>query len=176
MSLIYVEKLIKATNGRLRPKPANWRSVLFSSMIMSSKVWDDLSMWNVDFTQTCPPDVTFSLQRVNELEMAMLSCLKYEVKVLASEYAKYYFLLRSMLIRSGFVGKDFFSTSPLDMDGAKKLECKSTKFEVHEVSVNKNRSIRRTKSLELLLDEGMNAKSTLGSPKSRAVLEQVVQM
>lgn len=62
------------------------------------------------------------------------------------------------------------------MDGAKKLECKSTKFEVHEVSVNKNRSIRRTKSLELLLDEGMNAKSTLGSPKSRAVLEQVVQM
>lgn len=45
MSLIYVEKLIKATNGDLRPRASNWRSLLFSCMILSSKVWDDLSMW-----------------------------------------------------------------------------------------------------------------------------------
>ena len=45
MSLIYVERLIRRTNGELRPRCGNWRSVLFSSMILASKVWDDLSMW-----------------------------------------------------------------------------------------------------------------------------------
>ncbi|KAL3924562.1 MAG: hypothetical protein SGILL_000972 [Bacillariaceae sp.] len=42
MSLIYVERLIKKTAGRLRPRAGNWRSLLFSCMILSSKVWDDL--------------------------------------------------------------------------------------------------------------------------------------
>jgi len=45
MSLIYVERLIRRTDGRLRPRSTNWRSVLFSCMILASKVWDDLSMW-----------------------------------------------------------------------------------------------------------------------------------
>jgi hypothetical protein len=45
MSLIYVERLIKTTEGGLRPRSSNWRSVLFSCMILASKVWDDMSMW-----------------------------------------------------------------------------------------------------------------------------------
>lgn len=52
MSLIYVERLIKeATN--IAPLPENWRSVLFSCMVLASKVWDDLSMWNIDFSNVC---------------------------------------------------------------------------------------------------------------------------
>ena len=38
MSLIYVERLIKTTNGACRPQSNNWRSILFSSMVLSSKV------------------------------------------------------------------------------------------------------------------------------------------
>ena len=49
MSLIYVERLIKTTQGKLRPRPNNWQSLLFSCMVLASKVWDDLSMWNADF-------------------------------------------------------------------------------------------------------------------------------
>jgi len=49
MSLVYVERLIKMTGGELRPRADNWRSILFSCMVLSSKVWDDLSMWNADF-------------------------------------------------------------------------------------------------------------------------------
>lgn len=45
MTLIYVERLIRRTEGRLRPRSSNWRSILFSCMILASKVWDDLSMW-----------------------------------------------------------------------------------------------------------------------------------
>lgn len=127
MSLIYVEKLIKSTDGLLRPRKSNWRSLLFASMILSSKVWDDLSMWNADFSQACPPGVHFSLQRINELELCVLNALKFKVKVPASEYAKYYFLLRSMLIKSGLGGDNLHT--PLDVEGAKQLEQVSTGYQ-----------------------------------------------
>lgn len=51
MSLIYIERLIKVTKGRFCLRFDNWRSTSFACMIMASKVWDDLSMWNVDFSQ-----------------------------------------------------------------------------------------------------------------------------
>jgi hypothetical protein len=44
---------------------------------------------------------SFDLRRVNTLELAMLDALKYVIRVSASEYAKYYFHLRSMLARLG---------------------------------------------------------------------------
>jgi hypothetical protein len=159
MTLVYVERLIKVTNGLVRPRAENWRSILFSCMVLSSKVWDDLSMWNADFmcvervfslvaddfirdlfltrlyhtltalhSQTCPSGVIFSLKRVNELELAVLSALSYNVKVPASEYAKYYFLLRSMLIKSGLGGDSLLSEKPLDIKGARRLEQLSTAY------------------------------------------------
>jgi Cyclin, N-terminal domain len=129
MSLIYVERLIKQTQGSLRPRSSNWRSVLFSCMVLASKVWDDLSMWNADFSQTCPAGVEFSLARINELEIAVLNALEYKTKVVASEYAKYYFLLRSMLIKSGLGGDDMKTMNPLDIEGAKRLQQVSTRFQ-----------------------------------------------
>jgi len=128
MSLIYIERLIKVTVGGVRPRIGNWRSMLFASMVMSSKVWDDLSMWNADFSQTCPSGVRFPLKRINELELAMLNCLKFDVKVKASEYAKYYFLIRSMCIRSGLAGHDLIHSKALDIESAKKIEDISSKF------------------------------------------------
>jgi hypothetical protein len=44
---------------------------------------------------------SFDLRRVNTLELAMLDALKYVIRVSASEYAKYYFHLRSMMARLG---------------------------------------------------------------------------
>lgn len=129
MSLIYVERLIKITKGKLRPRKSNWRSLLFACLILSSKVWDDLSMWNGDFSQTCPAGVNFPLKRINELELAVLSVLKYVVKVPASEYAKYYFLLRAMLIKSGLGGDELKTMNPLDVEGAKNLEQVSSNYQ-----------------------------------------------
>jgi hypothetical protein len=104
MSLIYVERLIKETHGALTPSPDNWMSLLFACMILASKVWDDLSMWNVDFSNVSVSSSSlkpFSLQRINELELAVLTCLRFAVTIQASEYAKYFFLLRTMMIRGG---------------------------------------------------------------------------
>lgn len=66
--------------------------------------------------------MTFSLRRTNELEIALLTALEYKVKVGASEYAKYYFLLRSMLCRSGLASDNLTTLNPLDVDGVKSLE------------------------------------------------------
>jgi hypothetical protein len=118
ISLIYVERLVKMTNGKLSPRPENWRSVLFSCMVLASKVWDDLSMWNCDFSKIGPSGMTFTLSRTNELELELLRTLRYKVKVEASEYAKYYFLLRGMLCRSGLTNDDLTTLRPLDVGGA----------------------------------------------------------
>ena len=169
MSLIYVERLIKKTSGRLRPRASNWRSLMFSSMILSSKVWDDMSMWNGDFSQSCPPGgVNFSLQRVNELELAVLNTLHFKVKVLASEYAKYYFLLRSMLIKSGLGGEDLGSLNPLDVEGARRLQQVSSQFEsMSLMKSDTSVAIQRSKSMAAV-QSNYNTR-TLG-------LEQVVNM
>mmetsp|Transcript_3127 Transcript_3127/g.1870 ORF Transcript_3127/g.1870 Transcript_3127/m.1870 type:complete len:264 (-) Transcript_3127:25-816(-) len=164
ISLIYVERLMRETNGGVRPNMKNWRSVLFSAMILSSKVWDDLSMWNADFTLACPEGVSFSLQRINQLEIALLNCFKYNVKVPASEYAKYYFLIRSLLIRSGLAGQDIIHSKKLDAEGAEKLEFRSSNYKNKKPSI-----IRRSQS------DAPDRKS--GSPRSGHIsLEQVVRM
>jgi hypothetical protein len=94
---------------------------------MASKVWDDLSMWNVDFSQVL---VNFDLQRINELEMALLDALQYTVKVPASEYAKYYFHLRSMMARLGYhLNNTDKGLQPLNILDARKLELATEKYE-----------------------------------------------
>jgi len=128
VSLIYVERLLRDTNGGVWPNPKNWRSLLFSCMVMASKVWDDLSMWNKDFAHVCPSGIKFSLKRINELELALLNCLNFDVKVQASVYAKYYFLMRTMLTRSGLAGDELMTMKPLDNEGAKRLEFVTTNY------------------------------------------------
>eukprot|EP00596_Hydrurales_sp_CCMP1899_P010340 CAMPEP_0119038436 /NCGR_PEP_ID=MMETSP1177-20130426/7389_1 /TAXON_ID=2985 /ORGANISM="Ochromonas sp, Strain CCMP1899" /LENGTH=335 /DNA_ID=CAMNT_0007001049 /DNA_START=923 /DNA_END=1930 /DNA_ORIENTATION=- len=118
MSLIYVERLMKETGGKLCLKRDNWRAILFACLVMASKVWDDLSMWNVDFSHVCP---SFDLQRVNSLELRMLEALKYLIKVSAGEYAKYYFHLRSMMAKLGLQDSNPL-LAPLDIKGARKLQ------------------------------------------------------
>lgn len=174
MSLIYVERLIKKTAGRLRPRSNNWRSLLFSCMILSSKVWDDLSMWNVDFSQSCPPGVSFSLKRINELELAVLNVLNFKVKVPASEYAKYYFLLRSMLIKSGLSGEDLGSLNPLDVQGAVKLQQVSSQFE--SMVVTRSDALDANHRSKSLAVGAVNSKPLDYGSKPKVGLEQIVKM
>jgi len=179
MSLIYVERLMRETNGGVRPTHNNWRSIIFSCMVMASKVWDDLSMLNADFSQACPKGVNFTLPRINELELAVLGCLKYDVKVKASEYAKYYFFLRSMVIRSGLAGKDLTNVNPLDIEGARKLEVVSAEYKTN--SSPKLDLPKRSVSVGIVEQtSGGTPQDREGSPLSkcsqRINLEQVVNM
>jgi hypothetical protein len=125
-------------------------------------------MWNADFSQTCPSRIRFSLQRINELEVAVLNALNYKVKVPASEYAKYYFLLRSMLIKSGLGGDDIKTMTPLDVEGAKKLEQVSSSFEATAATK------RRVAQEERLRSKSMGHVDTTDDKK--ASLEHMVEM
>ena len=58
-------------------------------------------MWNVDFAKITPGGVAFPLARTNALEIALIAALDHRTKVLAGEYAKYYFLLHGGSRRSG---------------------------------------------------------------------------
>lgn len=93
MSFAYMERLLKATRGQLALNEANWKGIALSAMILASKVWDDLSMWNADFSKICPK---FPLKRINQLEVCLLEAVKYDVRISNSQYAEYYFRLRSM--------------------------------------------------------------------------------
>lgn len=93
MALIYLERLLKDSDGKLNIHLNNWRSLVLICMLVASKVWDDLSMQNGDFSKICPE---YSLKRINELEVAFLETIEYRVRVPSSTYAKYYFQLRAI--------------------------------------------------------------------------------
>lgn len=144
IALIYCERLLIMTEGTLRIHGSNWRSVIFASLIMASKVWDDLSMWNVDFSNVFAS--SFDLRRINELELAMLDALQYNVKVKAGEYAKYYFHLRSMMAHLGYYKDSLLpDLQPLDMLSARKLQLNTQRF--HDESEPMRRSISVPKNI-----------------------------
>ncbi|GKY99537.1 hypothetical protein MPSEU_000907800 [Mayamaea pseudoterrestris] len=176
MSLIYVERLIKSTNGVLTPGVHNWRSILFSCMVLSSKVWDDLSMYNIDFSQVSRLSGTglssFSLQRTNALELAVLTSLNFDVRVSAGEYAKYYFLIRTMLTRSGMLVGPL---SPLTKSHSRNLESKTLQYQ--DLILGSGQRERRTRSVD------WGSLSTVDDPaaeipvlKDTLCLEQLVSM
>jgi len=135
MSLIYIERLLKATNGQIQIRHYNWKSILLSAMVMASKVWDDLSMWNADFSQVCP---SFTLKRINDLELALLNALKFSVRVSASEYAKYYFHLRSRVgLFYPSIRKEL--QKPLDLQGARRLEELSQELQQDQILADSKR-------------------------------------
>jgi hypothetical protein len=92
---------------------------------MSSKVWDDLSFWNVDFSLVCPE---FNLARINELECAMLEALEFVIRVPAGEYASYYFHARSIATKLGYKSQDIDTISPLNWNDAQRLQLSTEKY------------------------------------------------
>jgi len=134
-------------------------------------------MWNKDFSQVSPPGLVIDLKRMNELEVALLTCLKYDVKVRASEYAKYYFLMRSMVLKSGLVDGDdhVMGVSPLDMEGARKLEYVTSNCSLAKPNKISQRS--KSEGMTNLSDENKGDRKMGTTTMAKQVnLEQVVNM
>merc|ERR1711957_632329 len=79
-----------------------WRPVFMCGLLLASKVWQDLSSWNIEFASVYPQ---FSLDAINKLELLFLKHMKWDLYISSSLYAKYYFALRSLLEKSGFRDK-----------------------------------------------------------------------
>ena len=122
------------------PTADTWASILFTCMVLASKVWDDLSMWNIDFSNVstnCSLLQSFNVQRINQLERAILTCLKFGVVIPASEYAKYYYLLRSMMIRGGLLDLNVLSN-----DQAQNFQDRTTRHQDSMTGVVRRRQTR----------------------------------
>ena len=80
-----------------------WHAVVFCEHSHLTRQKSLSHRWNIDFSNVSVATgmSSFTIQRINQLEIALLSSLRFDVRVPASEYAKYYFLIRTMLFRSG---------------------------------------------------------------------------
>jgi hypothetical protein len=87
----------------------------------------------------CP---SFTLKRINALEVALLEAMEYNVRVSASTYAKYYFQLRAMCMKLGIgVSEHQVDAVPLDVHGAKRFELRSNQYDEslrHVVEAERN--------------------------------------
>lgn len=95
--LIYVERLMETAKV---PLLANtWRPVFMCGLLLASKVWQDLSSWNIEFASVYPQ---YSLDAINRLELNFLRNVKWDLYISTSLYAKYYFALRSLVEKVDF--------------------------------------------------------------------------
>ena len=90
IALLYIEKVMLKTGILINS--SNWKRFTLISLVIGSKIWDDDSFENVHFTKVM---TELSLREVNELERVFLELLDYKLFINGSEYAKYYFILRT---------------------------------------------------------------------------------
>jgi len=121
MTIAYVDRLITLTGTTLHV--SNWRRITLSCIIVASKVWEDLAVWNADFCALFPG---LSINDLNCLEREMLIALDYVVGLKASIYCKYYFDLR----RFSELNDLNFPLKQLSPEEQSKLESNSSKMEL----------------------------------------------
>lgn len=118
--LIYIERLISQTG--LYVTETNWKKLLFTSLVIASKVWDDESYDNANFAKAI---TLYDLRTINEMERTFLDFVQYSVHVLGGEYARYYFVLRTFAEKSN----RSFPLRPLEVDVVRRLQSRSRGIE-----------------------------------------------
>jgi hypothetical protein len=89
--LIYIERLLLNTGILLNKY--NWQRMMLCCLCLASKIWDDDSLENVHFPKVMP-NVTNN--EINKLEQVYLEFLDFKLVIKGSEYAKYYFIMRTL--------------------------------------------------------------------------------
>eukprot|EP00826_Nyctotherus_ovalis_P049411 TRINITY_DN5977_c0_g10_i1.p1 TRINITY_DN5977_c0_g10~~TRINITY_DN5977_c0_g10_i1.p1 ORF type:complete len:506 (+),score=118.78 TRINITY_DN5977_c0_g10_i1:654-2171(+) len=120
IALIYIEKLVMRTG--LLMNELNWRRFIFIALVIGSKIWDDESFENIHFHKVFP-DV--SLLEINDLERIYLKFLDYRLQISGSEYAKYYFILRTIAAKTNAD----FSLKPVPINKVLELQKNARKIE-----------------------------------------------
>jgi len=128
--LIYVERLLECSRDPAGLNGRNWKSIVMMAMLLASKVWDDLSMVNEDFSIFMP----YTLDQINTWEIEFLGCIKFNVRVSASQYARYYFDLRKKIHHNGA----HLPKKELTMERARKLEALTSCMEQRAKEMHNN--------------------------------------
>jgi hypothetical protein len=106
LSLIYIERYIFNTGLLLTSR--NWRRILLTSMIISSKIWDDNSFENGHFSQVF---ANLGVSEINTLERIFLELINYNVYIKQSEYFKYLLMVKSIDLQYNYNGQEIVPVS-----------------------------------------------------------------
>ncbi|EGR33732.1 n-terminal domain protein [Ichthyophthirius multifiliis] len=120
ITLIYIERLL--LNSGFSLNNLNWRKITITAMILASKIWDDESFENNNFSKAFP---YFSVQQLNEMERVFVNFIDYSLYIKGQEYAKFYFILRGFAKKN----KKSFHMRPLDIQTILNLQNNSNKAE-----------------------------------------------
>ena len=114
ITLIYLERFMFNTGLLINSR--NWKRLLFTAMIIASKIWDDDSYENNHFAQVF---THLSVSEINALERTFLEMINYKVYVKCSEYFKYFFIIKSIALKYNFDG---LSLVPISISKMMKLQ------------------------------------------------------
>lgn len=125
ITLFYLERFSELSGIALTSD--NWRRLVITAMMLSSKVWNDESFENLEFAQLCP---LYSLDEINTFERIFLKCVGYNMSMKGSQYAQTYFLLRTL----GAKDAADFGLEPMDATRASQLQdrCLEKQLEFRE--------------------------------------------
>ena len=118
--LIYIERMIQKTGLYINEK--NWKKLTLISLIIASKVWDDESYENIHFSKVF---TRYSLKEINSMERLLLNLIEYDVGIKKSEYAKYYFVLRTFAEKNN----RSFPLKPIAVDTVRRLQSNANRAE-----------------------------------------------
>ena len=106
ITLLYLERFIFNTGLLLTSR--NWRRIIFTTMAIASKIWDDDSFENNHFAQVFKH---LSIGEINLLERTFLEMINYKVYVKCSEYFKYFFIIKSIALKYNYNGVEMIPIS-----------------------------------------------------------------
>ena len=106
LSLIYIERLTFNTGLLLTSR--NWRRILLTAMIVSSKIWDDNSYENDQFSKVF---TNLGVSEINSLERIFLELINYKVYVKQSEYFRYLLIIKTISQTYNYDGRQIIPVS-----------------------------------------------------------------
>jgi len=134
IGLIYINRIIALTGLSLQN--TNWRPLVFVSLMVSQKIWDDRYLSNGDFSSIYP---FFEKEDLNLLEMKFLEIIQYNVFIKLSIYMTFYLELRMLV-------KGQLPLKPLNKLEIKKME--------HFLGEKRNNRFRRNNSHGKFFEQG----------------------
>ena len=122
IALVYIDRILKVKvfeKDAMVPiylNKINWQPLVGVTFMLASKVWDDLSMINQDFSTFLP----YELSELNEWERRYLNATGFNVRVGASVYAEYYFNLRQEIQQKSSKNESSVGKLPLMKESEQK--------------------------------------------------------
>lgn len=110
IALVYIERFI--FNSGILLTSRNWKRLLFTSMIIASKFWDDDSFENNHFSQVFNH---LTIGEINLMERTFLELINYKTYIKFSEYFKYFFIIKLIALKLNYNGECFISVSLKEM-------------------------------------------------------------